>query len=53
MLILLLSQFFKPLLACTRSRGKCWAAIWLSHCPEPSGRYAKKVMLKTRETKLR
>jgi len=21
----------------TRSRGRCWAAIWLSHHPEPSG----------------
>ena len=33
-----LSQFFKPLLGGTRCRGKCWAAIQLSHCPEPSGR---------------
>jgi len=35
---LLLSQFFKPLLGRTRSRGKCWAAIRLFHRPEPSGR---------------
>ena len=29
-----LSQFFKPLLAHTRSQGRCWAAIQLSHHPE-------------------
>jgi len=34
----LLRQFFKPLLGPTRSRGRCWAAIRSSHCPEPSGR---------------
>jgi len=28
---------FKPLLGCTRSRGRYWAAIRLSHRPEPSG----------------
>jgi len=33
-----LSQLFKPLLAHTRSRGRCWAAIRLSHRPERSGR---------------
>jgi len=27
----------KPLLGRTRSRGRCWAAIRLSHLPEPSG----------------
>jgi len=35
---LLLSQFFKPLLGRTRSQGRCWAAIRLSHRPELSGR---------------
>jgi len=34
-ILLLLSQFFKPLLGRTRSRGRCWAAIRL---PAPSGR---------------
>jgi len=29
--------FFYPLLGRTRSRGRCWAAIQLSHRPEPSG----------------
>jgi len=33
----LLSKLFKPLLGRTRSRGRCWAAIRLSHRPEPSG----------------
>jgi len=28
---------FKPLLGRTWSRGRCWAAIRLSHRPEPSG----------------
>ena len=37
LLFLLLSQLLKPLLGCTRSRGRCWAAIRLSHRPEPSG----------------
>ena len=32
-----LSQFFWPLLGRSRSRGRCWAAIRLSHRPEPSG----------------
>jgi len=36
-LILLLSQFFKPLLGRTRSRGKCWAAIRLSNRPGRMG----------------
>jgi len=36
-LLLLLSKLFKPLLGRTRSRGRCWAAIQLSHRPEPSG----------------
>ena len=31
-----LSEFY-PLLGRSRSRGKCWAAIPLSHRPEPSG----------------
>ena len=35
----LLSEFFfYPLLGRTRFRGRCWAAIRLSHRPEPSGR---------------
>ena len=34
---LLLRQLFKQLLGRTRSRGRCWAASWLSHRPEPSG----------------
>ena len=34
-LLLRLSQFFNPLLGHTRSRGKCWAAIPLSHHPDP------------------
>ena len=36
MFFLFLSQFFinKPLLGRTRSRGRCWAAIRLSHCLE-------------------
>ena len=33
-----LNQIFTPLLGRTRSRGQCWAAIRLSHRPEPSGR---------------
>ena len=33
-----LNQFFNPPLGCIRSRGRCWAAIQLSHRPEPSGR---------------
>jgi len=39
-LLLLLSVFFflYPLLGRARFRGKCWAAIRLSHRPEPSGR---------------
>jgi len=28
----------QPRLGRIRSRGKCWAAIRWSHCPEPSGR---------------
>jgi len=36
--LLLLSQLFQPLLGRIRSRGRCWAAIQMSHCPEPSGR---------------
>ena len=35
--LLLMSELFKPLLGRTRSRGKWWAAIRLSHRPEPSG----------------
>jgi len=36
---LLLSEFFfYPLLDRARFRGRCWAAIRLSHRPEPSGR---------------
>ena len=35
--ILLLRQLFEPLLGRTRSRGRCSAAIRLSHRPEPSG----------------
>jgi len=35
-LLLLLSQFFKPLLGRSRSLGKCWATIRLSHRPKPS-----------------
>ena len=35
--LLLLSQLFKPLLGRTRSRARCWAAVRMSHCPEPSG----------------
>jgi len=35
----LLSEFFfYPLLGRARFRGRCWAAIRLSHRPEPSGR---------------
>ena len=37
-LLHLLSEFWKPLLGRTRSRGKCLAAIRLSHRPELSGR---------------
>jgi len=37
LLLHLLSGFFKPLLGLTRSRGRYWAAIRLSHRPEPSG----------------
>jgi len=33
-----LSEFFYPLLGRDRFRGRCWAAIWLFHRPEPSGR---------------
>jgi len=33
--VLLLSELLKPLLCRTRSRGWCWAAIQLSHRPEP------------------
>jgi len=33
-----LNQFFTPLLGRTRPRGRSWAAIRLSHRPEPSGR---------------
>ena len=36
--LLLLSELLKPLLGRTRSRGRCWAAIQLSHRPAPSGR---------------
>jgi len=32
-----LNELFKPLLGSTTSRGRCWAAIRLSHHPEPSG----------------
>ena len=32
-----LSEFFYPLLGRARFRGRCWAAIRLSHRPEPSG----------------
>jgi len=32
-----LSQFFKPLLGCTRSRGRCWAAIRLSSLSATDG----------------
>ena len=32
-----LSELFKPPLGRTRSWGRCWAAIRLSHRPEPSG----------------
>ena len=35
--LLLLSQFFKPLLGYTRCWGKFWATIRLPHRPEPSG----------------
>jgi len=35
--LLLLSELLKPLLGCTRSWGRCWAAIQLSYRPEPSG----------------
>ena len=31
-------EFFHPLLGCARFRGRCWAAIRLSHRSEPSGR---------------
>jgi len=33
-----LASLFNPLLGRTRSRGRCWAAIRLSHPPEPSSR---------------
>jgi len=36
-----LSEFVYPLLGRARSRGRCWAAIRLSHRPEPSGRAAR------------
>jgi len=32
-----LSELLKPLLGRTRSRGRCWTAIQLSHRPGPSG----------------
>jgi len=35
LILLLLSELFKPLLGRTRSRGRCWFAIRLSHRPEP------------------
>jgi len=31
-----MSSSFNPLVSRTRSWGRCWAAIWLSHHPEPS-----------------
>ena len=31
------ARCYCSLLGCTRSRGRCWAAIRLSHRPEPSG----------------
>ena len=37
LLLRLLSELFKPLLCRTWSRGRCWAAIRLSHRSEPSG----------------
>ena len=37
LVLLLLSYLFIPLLGRTRSRGRCWAAIRLSHGPELSG----------------
>jgi len=37
-----LSEFFYPLLGRARFRGRCWAAIRLSHRPEPSGRAVHK-----------
>jgi len=36
--LFLLSEFFYPLLGRAKFRGRCWAAIWLSHRSEPSGR---------------
>jgi len=36
-LLFLLSQLFEPLLGRTTSRCRCWAAIRLSHRPEPTG----------------
>ena len=48
-LILLLSQFFKPLLGRTRSRGKCWAAIRLSNRPGRMGAKPLKIFLSTLE----
>ena len=35
--LLSLGELLKPLLDRTRSRGRCWAAIQLSHRPAPSG----------------
>jgi len=38
LVLLFLSEFFfYPLLGCTKSQGRCWAAIRLSHQPERSG----------------
>ena len=36
-LLHLFSEFCKTMLGRSRSRGRCWAAIRLSHRPEPSG----------------
>ena len=40
-ILLLLSEFFYPLLSRARFRGRCWAAIRLSQRPEPSGRVVR------------
>ena len=37
-IIIVWASCFRPLLGCTRSRGRIWAANRLSHHPEPSGR---------------
>jgi len=37
------ASFFKPLHGRTRSRGRCWAPIQLSHHPAPSGRAVHEV----------